>query len=52
MKRKFFGIKIGTIFSAILCLIVAVVFWFFVEYSKINSHDAQAFVRSLINFTV
>ena len=37
MKRKFFGIRIGTIFSILLCLIAAVVFWFFVEYSALEA---------------
>ena len=39
MKKKFFGIKIGTIFSTLLCLIAAVVFWFFVEYSALNAAE-------------
>lgn len=39
MKKKFFGIKIGTIFSALLCLIAAIIFWFFVEYSALNAAE-------------
>ncbi len=39
MKKKFFGIKIGTIFSTLLCLIAAVAFWFFVEYSALNAAE-------------
>lgn len=39
MKKKFFGIRIGTIFSTLLCLIAAVIFWFFVEYSALNAAE-------------
>ena len=39
MKKKFFGIKIGTIFSTLLCLIAAIVFWFFVEYTNLNAAE-------------
>ena len=38
-KKKLFGIKIGTIFSTLLCLVAAVIFWFFVEYSALNGSD-------------
>ena len=40
MKKKIFGIKIGSIFSLLLCLIAAVVFWFFVEYFSLVSSEA------------
>ena len=33
MKRKIFGIKIGTILTVVFCLIAAVIFWLFVKYS-------------------
>ena len=39
MKKKFFGIRIGTIFSILLCLIAAVLFWFFVEYSALEPSE-------------
>lgn len=39
MKKKFFGIRIGTIFLILLCLITAVMFWFFVEYSALNTSE-------------
>ena len=45
MKKKFFGIKIGTIFSILLCLIAAVLFWFFVEYSALDSLELLDSVR-------
>ena len=32
MKKKLFGNNIGTFFTIIICLIVAVIFWFFVEF--------------------
>lgn len=34
MKKKIFGIKIGTILSVFLCFIFAVLFWLFVKYSE------------------
>lgn len=40
MKKKFLGKKIGKIISAILCLLVAMIFWFFVKYAKIDSSTA------------
>lgn len=48
MKKKFFGIKIGTILSTLLCLIVAIVFWFFVEYSALDAtKDAAEMLEDL-----
>ena len=44
MKKIVFGIGIGTVFSIILCLIAAVVFWFFVEYSALSTAE---FVESV-----
>ena len=32
MNNNLFGKKIGTFFTIILCLIVAIVFWFFVKF--------------------
>ena len=32
MKNILFGKKIGTFFTIIVCLIVAIVFWFFVKF--------------------
>ena len=33
MKKKFFGIKIGTVISVVFALIAAILFWLFVGYS-------------------
>lgn len=44
MKKKIFGIKIGTILSVILCLVAAVLFWLFVKYSE---SGAALAIRSL-----
>ena len=33
MKKKIFGVKVGTILTGLLCLAVAFAFWFFVEYA-------------------
>jgi len=40
MKKKIFGIRIGTIISVILSLIAAVLLWLFVGYF----HEAEAAV--------
>ena len=34
MKKKIFGIKIGTILSVFLCLVVAILFWLIAKYSE------------------
>jgi hypothetical protein len=36
MKKKFFGIKIGTVFTGLLCLVIAFAFWFFVKYAEVS----------------
>ncbi len=40
MKNKEVGKKFGTIFSIIAALVVAVVFWLFVEYIDRNTTEA------------
>ena len=40
MKKKIFGIKIGTILSVILCFFLAVLFWLFVKYSEYDASGA------------
>ena len=42
MKKKIFGIKIGTILSVILCFFLAVLFWLFVKYSEYDASVAFA----------
>ena len=37
MKKKFQSLKIGTFFTALLCLAVAFAFWFFVKYAEIRA---------------
>ena len=39
MKKKLFGIKIGTYISVIISLVLAVLFWLLVKYSE---SDASA----------
>lgn len=41
MKKKIFGIKIGTVLTWLFCLIAAVLFWLFVKYSDVSA--AQLF---------
>lgn len=42
MKKRIFGIKIGSIFSVFLCLIAAILFWLFVKYMESGSSTLQA----------
>ena len=37
MKKKIFGVKVGTILTGLLCLAVAFAFWFFVKYADTAS---------------
>lgn len=39
MKKKIFGIKIGTIIQFVLCLIFAFAIWLSVRYSALFSDD-------------
>ena len=42
MKKKIFGISIGTILTAALCVIIAVLVWLVVKFN-INHDATQAF---------
>ncbi len=44
MDKKIFGIRIGTILTALVCFITAVVIWIYVEYDKAldSAESAQA----------
>lgn len=39
MKKKIFGIKIGTILTVIVSLVAAVLFWLFVKYSQADAEQ-------------
>ena len=39
MKKKIFGIKIGTILMVVTCLMAAVVFWLFAKYTESGMTD-------------
>ena len=43
MNKKIFGINIGSILSAFLCLVAAVLFWLFVKYTENSDVTSQAF---------
>ncbi len=45
MKKKFFGNKFKTVISVLLCLILAVAFWFMVKYFQ---HETTGEMLSLI----
>jgi len=47
MKKKIFGIKIGTILSVILCFFLAVLFWLFVKYSEYAATAAYIVTSAL-----
>ncbi len=42
MKKKFSGIKLGTVLSVIICLILATLFWLLVKYFSPESEQALA----------
>lgn len=42
MKKKFSGIRLGTVLSVILCLIFATLFWLLVKYFDAESEQALA----------
>lgn len=44
MNKKFLGIKIGTILQFLVCVVLAFVIWFVVQYtnSQIDAGDAAA----------
>ena len=46
MNKKLFGIKISTIFTFIICLIVAVVIWMLVKY-QFDAENAETVFSSL-----
>ena len=50
MKKKIFGIKIGTVVSVILCLIAAVLFWLFVGYYELQSSQAFASLAAALSY--
>lgn len=39
MDKKIFGIRIGTIITLLVCVIVAVVIWLYAGVSKIDSES-------------
>ena len=44
MNKKFLGIKIATILQFLVCVILAFIIWFVVQYtnSKVNADDTAA----------
>ena len=42
MKKKLFGIKIGTYISVIVSLVFAVLFWLLVKYAEADALSALA----------
>lgn len=46
MKKSFFDMKGSNIFFAICCLLVAIIFWFAVEYAQIEMLPLFGFIFS------
>ncbi len=49
MNKKILGIRIGTILQFLVCVVLAFVIWFVVQYtnSQVDVNDAAAFGASL-----
>ena len=47
MKKRIFGIKIGTILTAFVCLVVAFIIWMLVKYDS-NTVKAAVSVQGLL----
>lgn len=45
MNKKFFGIKLSTIFTFLICLIVSVVIWMLVKY-QLDAKNAETLFSS------
>ncbi len=41
MDKKIFGIRIGTILQLVLCVALAFVIWFIVQYMNTNDEGAK-----------
>lgn len=50
MKKRSFGLKLSTIFTAVICLIVAVLFWLFVKYDEFENLEALKMSLSRLPF--
>ena len=48
MKKKFLGIKIGTIIQFLVCVILAFIIWFVVQYTNSQvDHNDSAMIEVL-----
>ena len=52
MKKRIFGIKVGRIFSTLLCLIAAILFWFFAKYAEANQEQSVSAMASFISYVL
>lgn len=48
MNKKNLRIKIGTVVTVILCVIAAIVFWFFAKYNSQINEEAALSLSQLI----
>ena len=49
MKKKFFGVKFGTVLGVVLCIVVAVALWFMVKYSQIDAADVAGLLAPALS---
>ena len=49
MNKKILGVKLGTILTAVVCLIVAIVVWLLVKFN-LNAEALCSFSRRLLLF--
>ena len=52
MKKKIFGIKISTILQALLCIVLAFIVWFLVQYSNIVGSEIKKEVTVAVNAVI
>ena len=51
MNKKIFGIKIGTILQALVCLVVAFAIWFIVKYMNLQeASSTDMLAMSVLSF--
>jgi len=52
MKKKIFGIKISTILQTLLCIVLAFIVWFLVQYSNIVASEIKKEAAVAVNAVI
>ena len=42
MNKKIFGVKISTLLTVFLCLVCAILLWFYVEFKEAGENDDKS----------